>query len=503
MNRLLACCVFLAGSVVAPCQNTFIVQFDSAQSGYYGTACSVFETEEGYVVFTQTKSRDGLARGRCGKYTLDTHGLFLGRSEFDNGQDFDSNYGFFSPVARAVDSGFVAAVSHFSSDHHSIWVYHFDPEGDSASANLVLTYPPEDSVWLGARHLRLTSDGGEIIGGWHYSFNIGWADGLLIKLNSADSIEWISLISGPERNYEVLGVAEYYDHGFLAVGQRSMSYVMNDCFLIRTDSLGNQLWRREFGWNADSGGAVRVTADSSIIVFCDYRDPAWPILGQQVMVTKLSGDGQTIWQKRSHMAYPAYASDFEVLPDHSFIAVAIQGFRCGLMKFNSEGDSLWTRYLHPFTMGSTDDPYDVEPTSDGGFVITGDAFQGGMDPHPNLQTIWVAKTDSLGCVVPGCQNVGVQEYVMDLQNLLRVSPNPASEMMSLSLELPEGGEVQGQAQVQLLDATGKMVLQERVEQNFNQLRATLDVSALPTGTYYLHLRDDKRWLAGSKVVVEQ
>jgi hypothetical protein len=31
---------------------------------------------------------------------------------------------------------------------------------------------------------------------------------------------------------------------------------------------------------------------------------------------------------------------------------------------------------------------------------------------------------------------------------------------------------------------------------------TLDVSALPPGIYSLHLRDAKRWLAGSTVIVQ-
>jgi len=30
----------------------------------------------------------------------------------------------------------------------------------------------------------------------------------------------------------------------------------------------------------------------------------------------------------------------------------------------------------------------------------------------------------------------------------------------------------------------------------------VDVSALPAGLYYLHLRDARRWLAGSKLVIQ-
>ena len=124
------------------------------------------------------------------------------------------------------------------------------------------------------------------------------------------------------------------------------------------------------------------------------------------------------------------------------------------------------------------------------------------DASSGVEVIWLLKVDSLGCAVPGCQNVGVQEYLMDLQNLLRVSPNPARVVVSIALDLPEGGEVQGQVQVQLLDAGGRLVLEHAVEQNLNQLCANMDVSALPAGTYYLHLRDARRWLAGSKLVVQ-
>jgi len=105
--------------------------------------------------------------------------------------------------------------------------------------------------------------------------------------------------------------------------------------------------------------------------------------------------------------------------------------------------------------------------------------------------------------------VGVEEYTDALQPLLRVSPNPASEVVSVFLELPHGAEVQGQVQAQLLDASGGLVAQQTVQHvtssaagTLNQLRTTVDVSALPAGLYYLHLRDAKRWLAGSKLVVE-
>ena len=83
-----------------------------------------------------------------------------------------------------------------------------------------------------------------------------------------------------------------------------------------------------------------------------------------------------------------------------------------------------------------------------------------------------------------------------------VAPNPARDLVNVALDLGEGIEVSGQVRALLLDATGRVVLEQPVQQNVNKLSASVDVSALSGGTYYLHLRDAKRWLAGSKVVVE-
>jgi hypothetical protein len=74
--------------------------------------------------------------------------------------------------------------------------------------------------------------------------------------------------------------------------------------------------------------------------------------------------------------------------------------------------------------------------------------------------------------------------------------------MSVALDPTKGVEASGQVQAELLDTTGRLVLELAVQQNLNKLSAVLDVSALPSGTYYLLVRDARRWLAGSKSVME-
>jgi len=105
-------------------------------------------------------------------------------------------------------------------------------------------------------------------------------------------------------------------------------------------------------------------------------------------------------------------------------------------------------------------------------------------------------------VVPGCQNIGTQVYELELHDKLVLAPNPAHDKVRFELPLPDGYPLVGTAQAILLDAQGKEVLRHTIGNSGLGLNGNLDVSGLPSGMYYLHLRDGQKWLAGGKVVVE-
>lgn len=501
MRNLLFSFVFLTESLSALCQSTFIAHMDSAQAGYPANGRSVCVSDSGLVVFGIQISDDGTGLTRCAVYKLHPDGTFKSSYEIGTGEPYYSSFGMFDPVVRRADSGFNALIQRYALYASQIELVRFDQDGSLEQGVAVMTLPAEDSMIIGIRQLRATSDGGFIFCGFRDPPD-AYASAILVKLDSTGSFQWEQDYSTSGQAYEAISVAQYADGGYVLAGYRLPANLNGLGFLIRTDSMGNQIWRRHFGERAGANGAVRVAADGTIVTFSSYAESGWPFGWQQYLVTKWDVNGSIVWQTRSHYFYQVTAYDLEILPDQSIVTIGTYSWLAELAKYSASGDSLWSRHLSVFNTLGNHLSNDVELTSDGGFLITGGAQQGIGDPTPNMQTIYVIKTDSLGCVVPGCQNVGVQEYVMDLQNLLRVSPNPASELVSVSLDLPEGGELEGRARAQLLDATGRLVLEQIVQQNLNQLRATLDVSALPAGTYYLHVRDAKRWLAGSKLVVE-
>ncbi len=501
MRSVLAGMVILAGSSMAPCQEPFVVHTDTVQAGYDAAGTSVRETTDGFVVFGHQNSSDGTGQVRASVYKFGPDGAYLDRYEIGTGEELGSYLGLFDPVARKTDGSFVSPIIHSNGYGYSLALAHFDGGGDLLSSTGIMGSPPEDSVIVAPRQLRLTLDGGLILCGFRDPPD-AYAQALLIKLDSNYALQWQRTYSAAGQAYEAISVAQYSDGGYVLAGYRLPASLVNLGFLIRTDSVGNQIWRRHFGNESGAWGAVRVGQDGGIITFSSYAEQTWPWDWRQQLLTKWNADGGIVWQTHSSYAYNVTAYDLEILADQSIVTSGPYYSQALLTKYSAEGDSLWARQYGVFDNALVHLPYDVEPSSDGGFLLTGTASQNTGDPHPGQETIFVIKSDSLGCVVPGCQNVGVQEYAIDLQERLRVSPNPASEVVSIALDLPEGGEVQGQVQAQLLDAAGRLVLQSAVQQNLNKLSATLDVSALPAGTYYLHVRDAKRWLAGSKVVVE-
>ena len=492
--------IVLAGTMRVPAQNGFIVHLDSVQGGKPGGGLSVFETADGYLVFTQQISHDGSGKTHIFVRKLNLQGQFMHEREYSFGDPRHINLGVISPVCR-LDTGGLASVVLEGSDFWAYsYLYRFNAEGDTTARKFLFTFDPQDSVTHFLRQTRQNSNGGFYAAGF-FDLPQAKTQAFLVRLNSQGDTIWTRTYGQVNQSTSAYSCAEFLDDGYLLAGISYGSVVNDDQFLIRTDSAGNELWRRQFGEDASGVYAVCVAPDSTIISAGEYREDNWPNYWQQAMFTKWDAQGDIVWQKRSHYHYLASPLDMEVLPDGSFVS-CIHVFLglTHIAKFSAAGDSLWSRTYSAFV--DLHNPRDISLTSDGGFISTGWVYQDNTGGHPGLQTAYVIKTDSLGCVVPGCHLVGVQEYEVSLQERLRLWPNPATEHVRLELELPPGYRPTGAVQAVLLDASGREVLRETVRLNGTVLSHLLPLTPFAPGLYHLHLADEKRWLAGGNVVVE-
>ncbi|HRH37841.1 MAG TPA: T9SS type A sorting domain-containing protein [Flavobacteriales bacterium] len=141
---------------------------------------------------------------------------------------------------------------------------------------------------------------------------------------------------------------------------------------------------------------------------------------------------------------------------------------------------------------------DVQPTPDGGFIAVGMAF----NQAPYSQDVWVIKTDSMGCIEPGCNLIqGMQTQITNLRDVLKVSPNPvaAGSSIQVSTALPKNFAAQGQLKLTVVSSDGRLVHEQRIGDPSSSQHM---VAPLSSGLYHVHMSDATRWISGAKLVVE-
>jgi hypothetical protein len=115
--------------------------------------------------------------------------------------------------------------------------------------------------------------------------------------------------------------------------------------------------------------------------------------------------------------------------------------------------------------------------------------------------MWLVKLDSMGCLVPGCQFVGINDITYGLQAALKVWPNPTAGLAKLSLTLPAGMKINGQLLLQVFDSHGTLVIIENIGMQHEQV-FEIDLSNRARGLYSAHISDRSKILTGAKLILE-
>lgn len=475
------------------------------QAGLSGGVSSVREVPDGYLFFADQIVAVGEDfQTHAVIWRLDEVGDVISITDQFPGNPRQSNFGIWDSVDELPNGLFaVPVIDNWSGYDRGIYIHLVNGLGDTVQTYHPIQYLEEDSAIVTMRDLVVIPDGHYMIAGSVDSLpNELDTNCMLAKVSPEGDLLWMKEYQVPDELHAAADIAPYANGGVVVFGYRLGQGIWDKNFVMRVDSDGNLLWRRYMGdVVSPSYGAVAVDANGDIITWSRYS-AEWDTYDWKLQLIKWDPDGNIIWDSRTHLDYANSPYDMYIQPDGGIIASARVDYQGAICKFSANGDSVWTRTYNLFTYSATHTLFDVEPTADGGIMAAGEVSQGGDDPEPGLQTLWMIRMDSLRCVVPGCHTVGVAEYELGLQEALVLQPNPASDHLEFNLPLPVGYQLSGAVQAVVLDAQGKEVLRQGVSINATELRSTLDVRSLPAGLYYMHLRDEVKWLAGGKVVVE-
>jgi hypothetical protein len=315
----------------------------------------------------------------------------------------------------------------------------------------------------------------------------------LMKCDSAGNRLWDRTYGDPLLAEQPSDIVSLPDGGYLVVGYTIFSHPFPQpatlqSFLIRTDSVGNELWLDYLPEEFGSAVSISRLGDGGFLLSGAKCNSVQDTCGG--MLSKIDEWGDVLWQHfypGHDIAVGAEFWDAGELPNGNLIAGGesdgpdtLQGW---VMKTDANGNMLWQRFIDKTP--TYDSFTRITACSDGGILLTGQM------QRDQLSDVWLVKIDSLGCDSAGCPediHTGVTPVVTssecDKGDELMAIPNPSNGHLQL-----RGAWLSGlhSAQVEILDATGRLVFSKEVEANEAGM---LDVGLTdqPTGLYIATVR---------------
>ncbi len=220
------------------------------------------------------------------------------------------------------------------------------------------TFGGAGSDW--ANSVQQTSDGGYILAGYTESYGAGGSDAWLIKTDSEGRETWNRTFGGANQYCyeEINSVQQTSDGGYILAGTtESFGATYRNAWLIKTDSDGNEIWSMTFGKVGnleDEANSVQQTSDGGYILAGVAR--TYSALMSDAWLMKTDCDGREIWNKT--FGVPLYGDE-----------------------------------IH-----SIQDARSVQQTSDGGYILAGQAFHHFDEEGKSDIDAWLIKTDANGDV---------------------------------------------------------------------------------------------------------
>jgi hypothetical protein len=304
----------------------------------------------------------------------------------------------------------------------------------------------------------------------------------LMKTDAAGNRLWDHTYGNPADNEQPQDHVQLPDGGYLIVGynyfnQPNPPFYNIKTFLLRTDSLGNELYFNYLpGTNLDLVTIVSTNDDNYLLAGTQCNTN---IDSCGVAVVKVDADGNILWQ-RTHWTDStnsgiAILDDIVELWDGTVVG-------CGrltpdpndldalglVMKTDPAGYKLWSRTLDKTP--SYDSFTRITACSDGGILMTGQM------QRDQLSDVWLVKVDSNGCDSAGCPldiHTGVTPVVTSSEDEKRYSvPDHCG---------PPTSRGETHVTLDVRDALGRVVRTERLPGASGNY--TFTRGDLPTGVY--------------------
>lgn len=284
--------------------------------------------------------------------------------------------------------------------------------------------------------------------------------------------------------------------------------------LERLSSDGTVLWSNTIDTVSSTtyaqGHALPLRDGGIAVGYAKYHNHfPLPIETRPPYVAKYDSLGNLVWEwiRYGTVAQRRQVLSLLELPDGDLVGVgwyeegSSPVYTAGWMfRLSPEGMLRWERLYH--RVGHDYRLYSVNLDSEGSLIATGEVDTTGM--VSNTGDIWVLKTDSEGCLHPGCTEVWNTTVAAsepaapeDGGGVLSIQPNPASSQVHLSWPL-----LAASPDVRLLvaDVFGRQAAEVRLAAG--ETTHVLDLSGFATGLYFVTVTDKGKPIHKGKFIVQ-
>jgi hypothetical protein len=307
-------------------------------------------------------------------YKLDSSGNLAWGSVF-GGDQADT----FTEIIDTED-GYVAVGSTYSYSPSGVsaWMVKLDESGNELWNKTFF-----DGSYSFAYSAQQTSDEGFILAG---IYNAGSPLAMILKTDSRGNEEWSKSFGlGRLTTYDFFSsVKESSDGGFIMAGN-TLSYSsskLEDGWLVKVDSTGNEQWNRSFGdVDIDGLSDVVVTSDGDYIAVGKSKPYGESLFNG--LIVKTDSDGNVLWEKRYFEGSDSSFSSIIVDSDGNYIiggsigqvpngtvtaSFGVDFYEGLLVKINDNGDEMWNQTYDGYYSSS----FNSIAGSNGAYVVAGD-----------------------------------------------------------------------------------------------------------------------------------
>ena len=453
------------------------VQIKFLSTGGSDEARSIEQTEDGGYIITGWTSAFGgiedaylLKLNKFGDMEWSNH---WGGQTLDNGQF----------VQQTMDKGFIVIgqTYSFGGGGSDLWLIRTDSSGKTIWDKTFGNFENDIGYCV-----RETDDGGFItIGG--LAFSAGAITNVWIqKINSSGNLIWSKTYA---RNQYNIGysIAQTSDGNFIAAAFTTDPISHNDFWLMKLNSNGDTLWTKTFPESlTDVPFDIEETNDKGFIL-AGYTQ-SFGTGSTDFFLIKVDSLGNEMWNRTYGGALEEEAHSVKQAIDGGYVIAGwTRSFGAGdydmyIVKTDKDGNLQWSQ---TYGKSHTDKAYSVTLTPDNGFVVTGSGFREGRFVMPLIKFAPISNEDilSVNKLIYSDSNEIKTSADFDF-SLAQNYPNPFNPATIISWEMP----VTSFTTLKVYDVLGNEITTlVNEEKPAGRYEINFEANNLSSGVYYYRI----------------